>query len=76
MTLLSFEVLLGSGSLFGARGDAHTALRKLVVPAFTQKAIGRYLPRLVAVFASYVEKWKREGHIMAQREVTAATFQV
>lgn len=74
---LSFEDLLGSGSFIAIHGDEHTSMRKLVVPAFTQKAIFKYLPKIVAVFSSYVSKWIQEGHVKkTSDDIHQATFKV
>eukprot|EP00404_Azadinium_spinosum_P030953 CAMPEP_0180578456 /NCGR_PEP_ID=MMETSP1037_2-20121125/12473_1 /TAXON_ID=632150 /ORGANISM="Azadinium spinosum, Strain 3D9" /LENGTH=464 /DNA_ID=CAMNT_0022596263 /DNA_START=183 /DNA_END=1574 /DNA_ORIENTATION=+ len=68
--------LLGPNSLAVQRGKVHAAQRRLLQQAFTPEVLARYVPEIVDITNSYVDRWLCAGAITGFAEVKAFAFEV
>jgi hypothetical protein len=80
--LLCLSLLPPAGSLLGEQSllmlpePQHKYLRNLIMPAFTNEAIERLVPRMEAVLARYLDTWASAGApVKAHNELRHMTFE-
>jgi cytochrome P450 len=75
-SLLPAGSLLGEQSLLMLPEPQHKYLRNLIMPAFTNEAIERLVPRMEAVLARYLDNWASAGApVKAHNELRHMTFE-
>ncbi|MCC5645740.1 cytochrome P450 [Nostoc sp. CHAB 5824] len=73
---LSFEVLLGAGSIGMKNGISHQNLRKQLSQAFQPRALAGYAFIMEEITRSYLHKWERLGTITWYSELKKYTLDV
>uniref|UniRef100_A0A383WDQ0 Cytochrome P450 n=1 Tax=Tetradesmus obliquus TaxID=3088 RepID=A0A383WDQ0_TETOB len=74
--LMSSRSLLGDQSLLMLPEPQHKYLRNLIMPAFTNEAIERLVPRMEAVLQRYLDAWADAGApVKAHNELRHMTFE-
>lgn len=74
--LHSAGLLLGHLSLLMLPEPQHKYLRNLIMPAFTNEAIERLVPRMEAVLQRYLDAWADAGApVKAHNELRHMTFE-
>ncbi|MDM9585133.1 cytochrome P450 [Nostoc sp. GT001] len=73
---LSFEVLLGAGSIGMKTGISHQNLRKQLSQAFQPRALAGYVSRMEEITRSYLHKWERLGTMIWYSELKKYTLDV
>ncbi|TAE58413.1 MAG: cytochrome P450 [Nostocales cyanobacterium] len=72
----SVAVLLGSASLATQTGSIHQTRRKLLAQAFQPRALASYIPSMVEITNSYLQKWEKLGQLIWYPEIRQYTFDV
>jgi retinoid hydroxylase len=57
-------------------GERHRARKRLLLSAFTDKALGSYLPNLFAIFARFAERWTAAGEHAIGGDLSQLGFDV
>ncbi|MGJ5629129.1 cytochrome P450 [Nostoc sp. CALU 1950] len=73
---LSFEVLLGAGSIGMKTGISHQNLRKQLSQAFQPRALAGYVFIMEEITRSYLHKWERLGTMTWYYELKKYTLDV
>ncbi|WP_193196642.1 cytochrome P450 [Nostoc sp. MG11] len=73
---LSFEVLLGAGSIGMKTGIFHQNLRKQLAQAFQPRALAGYLCTMAEITRSYLHKWESLGTLTWYPELKKYTLDV
>ncbi|MEH2457556.1 cytochrome P450 [Nostoc sp.] len=73
---LSFEVLLGAGSIGMKNGISHQNLRKQLSQAFQPRALAGYVSIMEEITHSYLHKWECLGKIIWYSELKKYTLDV
>ncbi|KIY92992.1 Cytochrome P450 26C1 [Monoraphidium neglectum] len=74
--LVSSRQLLGSENMLMVPEPRHSYLRKLVMPAFTNEAIEKLIPRMEAVLRKHLDSWAdASGTIKAHDMLRKMTFE-
>lgn len=72
----SVTTLLGSASLSTQTGSIHQSRRKLLSQAFQPRALASYVPEMVKITHSYLQKWENLGQLTWYPELRKYTFDV
>eukprot|EP00879_Flechtneria_rotunda_P003830 GHRR01004070.1.p1 GENE.GHRR01004070.1~~GHRR01004070.1.p1 ORF type:complete len:300 (+),score=122.02 GHRR01004070.1:648-1547(+) len=74
--ILSGRSLLGEESLLLAPEPRHKYLRNLIMPAFSNEAIDKLVPRMEKVLQKYLDKWADAGApVKAHEQLRMMTFE-
>ncbi|WP_353931160.1 cytochrome P450 [Okeanomitos corallinicola TIOX110] len=72
----SFSTLLGPASVSIQTGSIHQSRRKLLSQAFQPRALASYIPSIVEITNSYLQKWENLGQLTWYPEIRKYTFHV
>ncbi|MBG1244621.1 cytochrome P450 [Nostoc sp. NZL] len=73
---LSFEVLLGAGSIGMKNGISHQNLRKQLSQAFQPRALAGYISIMEEITRTYLHKWERLGKMTWYSELKKYTLDI
>ncbi|XP_046361189.2 cytochrome P450 26A1-like [Haliotis rufescens] len=70
----SVRTLMGEGTVTHAMGDTHRHRRKVILKAFSHKALSSYVGAVQDVTRSYIQRWCQQGYVFGYPECKSMTF--
>lgn len=70
----SVKKVLGEGSLAMAEGNTHAFRKKLIIKAFTHEAMENYIPSILDITRTYIDKWLSTKEISGYNECKELAF--
>ena len=72
----STRIILGEGALSLSAGLLHRKRRKVVMKAFSQEALTRYVPPIQQIVCTSLAQWCQRGFILGYPECRNLTFSI
>jgi retinoid hydroxylase len=72
----STQTLLGAGSVSVQQGSTHQQRRKLLSQAFQPRALANYIPTMMTLTRSYLDRWEQQGNLTWYSELRDYTLDI
>ena len=74
--LPSTKALLGPAALSVQQGSTHQQRRKLLAQAFQPRALASYVPTMMSITRSYLDRWEQQGTLIWYPELRDYTLDI